>query len=455
MLIDLSKPWCIAEHAVKPYLRQYQHVLTAKANGADIRSYEPVEGMEQVMPKAIGFYTGTEPFEGAGFTLQDDVATIDIRGPIVRYGGMLCSLSGMTSTQDILTSVGNAFDHSAVTAIVLNIDSPGGEVTSLAEAADMIYSLRGQGKPIIAYADGACCSAAYWLASACDMVVAANNSMVGSIGCIMCIVEDDKAMEMQGLQEFEYVSSQSPNKNPEPGTENGDSAIQTLVDDNAQVFIDAVARYRGITPEDVVKNYGGGGVFIGKKAVAAGLADMIGDYDSLVEDLSNGVMPSAKQSLGEKIMSVFKKTGDAPEIEAAATVTGVSTEAFQQLQAQLEAANKRAVDAEAVAVQIKAAGRDKAVTDFMASVKPKVAPAATDVLKAIAVSAYDGTPVSLEALSAFFENMQAHGAMAEVPLDEAKNITAVDNPENAAAVNAVDDAAVQAALKKAGIKETK
>lgn len=453
MLIDFSKPWCIAEYAVDPYLRQYQHVLSMQAAGLDIRTYSPVDGIEKVTPKAISFTRGSQPFEGAAWTIKDGVANIDVRGPITRYGGMMSSLSGMSSTAQIMAQLGEAFAFEGTKAIVLNIDSPGGEATSIPEAAQMIYDMRNQGKPIVAYADGACCSAAYWLASACDMIVAAQGSTVGSIGAIVGLVDDTESMKMEGLKEFRYVSSVSPRKAPKPGTKIGDEDYQARADTLGEIFVEAVAKYRGVSADTVIKDFGQGGVFDGKGAVKAGLADMVGDYDSIVSDLSNSKMPSPRLSIGEKVMAMFKnKEEDTPLVAGQSTEISAMT---PEVAAQLAAYAKQNSELAAQLATIKAAGRDKAVTDFMASVKPKVAPAATDALKAIAVSAYDGTPVSLEALSAFFENMQSHGAMAEVPLDEAKNITAVDNPENAAALNAVDDAAVEAANKKARIKETK
>ena len=143
----------------------------------------------------------------------------------------------------------------------------------------MIYQARGT-KPIIAYASGACCSGAYWIASACDKILAADTAILGSIGVVSIFEKDDED------KTIEIVSSQSPNKRPDINTEEGKAKIQVRVDELAEVFIAKVARNRGISEDDVVNNFGAGDVSVGQHAVRNGLADGLSSFEAIITDLN-------------------------------------------------------------------------------------------------------------------------------------------------------------------------
>lgn len=143
----------------------------------------------------------------------------------------------------------------------------------------MIYQARGT-KPIIAYASGACCSGAYWIASACDKILAADTAILGSIGVVSIFEKDDED------KTIEIVSSQSPNKRPDINTEEGKAKIQARVDELAEVFIAKVARNRGISEDDVVNNFGAGDVSVGQYAVRNGLADGLASFEGIIADFN-------------------------------------------------------------------------------------------------------------------------------------------------------------------------
>ncbi|HEY6403773.1 MAG TPA: S49 family peptidase, partial [Blastocatellia bacterium] len=179
-----------------------------------------------------------------------------------------------------------ALDNPNVKSILLNIDSPGGEITGISEFAQMIYNARSR-KPITAYIGGLGASAAYWIASAAGEIVADATAMLGSIGVVAAVPNPDR----RSSRDVEFVSSQSPRKRPNPNTESGKSQIQEMVDDLAAVFIGAVARNRGVSVNTVMEKFGQGDVFVGKKAVAAGLADRLGSFEQIVSELASGRDP--------------------------------------------------------------------------------------------------------------------------------------------------------------------
>lgn len=212
-------------------------------------------------------------------SIRNGVAIIKVSGPLFRYANLMTRICGSTSYELLSQDFNKALQASDVKAILLDIDSPGGEVNGCSEVAGMIFKSRGV-KPIIAYASGSCCSGAYWIASACDKILAADTAVLGSIGVVSIFEKDDDDKTV------EIVSSQSPNKRPDVNTEAGKAKIQARVDELAEVFIAKVARNRGITAVDVVKNFGAGDVSVGQHAVRNGLADGLSSFEDIISSLN-------------------------------------------------------------------------------------------------------------------------------------------------------------------------
>jgi signal peptide peptidase SppA len=227
-------------------------------------------------------------------TMRDGVATIPLHGAMFRYADFFSRISGATSYQDAATDFGAALDDPTVKAIVLDIDSPGGEVNGCSEFATLVADARGR-KPIVAYVSHLGASAAYWIASAADEIVVSSTSLLGSIGCVLAIQDTSERDAARGIRTIEFVSSQTPDKRIDPNADEGRKKIQALVDSLAAVFIADVATYRGVTADDVVAKYGRGGILVGQAAVDAGLADRLGTYEALLAELRDrraGAPPS-------------------------------------------------------------------------------------------------------------------------------------------------------------------
>ena len=230
-------------------------------------------------PEAIAKEMGREMRNTNAVSIRDGVAVIKVSGPLFRYANLMTRICGATSYELLAQDFNKAVQNPNIKGILLDIDSPGGEVNGCSELSDMIYQARGT-KPIIAYASGACCSGAYWIASACDKILAADTAILGSIGVVSIFEKDDDGKTV------EIVSSQSPNKRPDVNTEAGKAKIQARVDELAEVFIAKVARNRGITAVDVVKNFGAGDVSVGQHAVRNGLADGLSSFEDIISSLN-------------------------------------------------------------------------------------------------------------------------------------------------------------------------
>lgn len=215
----------------------------------------------------------------------ENVAVIPITGPIFPRANLFTWLSGATSAEIVAQDLRTALDDKSVDAIILDIDSPGGAVAGVNELSGLIYEARHQ-KPVIAYASYQMASAAYWIGSAARSIVTERTGVLGSIGVVSRIEDTSGAEEKRGVRTFTVVSNVSPNKVLDPKVDAHRAQIQRMVDDMAQVFVETVARNRGVPVENVIRDYGQGGTFLGDAAVAAGMAERIGSLEPLIAELS-------------------------------------------------------------------------------------------------------------------------------------------------------------------------
>ena len=256
----------------------------ALALGLKVAAREPLPDPGPGRPEAVQARKG-RPVDGAETTEVQDreggVRVIPITGPISRYADWFVELCGGTTVEALARDLNAAVNDAKVRAILLYVDSPGGEATGIGELADMIRAANDDRKPVWAYVHGDAASAAYWLASAAGRVVMDASAYVGSIGVVWAW-----PTRKDNGRSIEFVSSQSPNKRPDVETEGGKAEVQRVVDDMADVFIAAVAKYRDVSPEAVVSDFGAGGILIGAKAVAAGMADAVGSFEGTLADLA-------------------------------------------------------------------------------------------------------------------------------------------------------------------------
>lgn len=217
--------------------------------------------------------------------VRDGVAVIPILGPIMAYASWLNDLCGVTSYDVIADAFNTAVADASVKAVLFAIDTPGGMVTDCPELAEMIRNARGT-KPIIAHVSGLCCSAGYWLASACDEIVVASTAVTGCLGVAMSVTDTSALEKAAGIKTIEIVSTQTPYKRPDVTTDDGRAQVLRMIDATAEVFLDDVALNRGVDRKVVDAKFGKGDVFVGKAAIEAGLADACHSFEHVIGELS-------------------------------------------------------------------------------------------------------------------------------------------------------------------------
>ena len=211
------------------------------------------------------------------------VAVLPIVGTIIPRGDMLAESSGAVSTQRITANFRAALADPAVSAIVLDVDSPGGSVFGVDELAGEIYKARGV-KPIVAVADYLAASAGYYLASAADELMVAPTGEVGSIGVFAMHADFSRALDQDGVTVNLISAGKFKTEgNPyAPLGEEARAAMQGRVNDYYGLFTNAVARQRGVSVADVRDGFGQGRVVGAAAAVGLGMADSIGTLEDAI-----------------------------------------------------------------------------------------------------------------------------------------------------------------------------
>ena len=218
-------------------------------------------------------------------TMRGDVAIVSVHGPVFKYGNLFTEISGAMSLSVLMKDFNAALENPNVKHILLDIDSPGGEANGVAEFANAIYNARSK-KNIVAYVGGLGASAGYWIASAAGRIYANETAFLGSIGVVTTYYDDKEKLAKEGVKEIEIVSASSPKKRPDVSTDSGRALIQAHVDALQEIFVETVARNRGVSTEKVLVDFGQGDVLIGAAAVAAGMADGIANLENVIESLT-------------------------------------------------------------------------------------------------------------------------------------------------------------------------
>ena len=287
----LLDPWVItpegmqlALEVVRPGLFPAARVGALEALGLrsqeDFAAWLETREAEALSARDAPILQGTK-----GVEVRSGVAIVSIKGPLARYADAFADISAMTSYARVRKDFQRCMDAPEVRAILFLIDSPGGEVNGCAELADAIYKARGV-KPMCAFIGGTGASGAYWLACAVGEIYCARTASLGSIGVVITMVDDSKADEMMGVRTIYVTSSQSPNKRIDPADDASISRVRARADAIAAVFVSDVAKYRGVAEKKVLDDFGQGDVMVGAAAVAAGLADGLSDFETVLADLA-------------------------------------------------------------------------------------------------------------------------------------------------------------------------
>jgi signal peptide peptidase SppA len=218
--------------------------------------------------------------------------TVDERGVgIIPVKGVLAYDAnrdhGEISYDSIVQAVQESERDPAVLVRVLDFDTPGGTVAGVQIAGHAI-ALSSQVKPIYAYTGNLMASAGYWLASQAMGIGAAETAAVGSIGVIMVHMDMSKMLEMFGLKVTAIAAGEMKAAGApwSPLSDRDRAYFQSRAETTREIFVDNVAKGRGVSVEKALEMAGEAAIFLGAEAKERGLIDIMSSRDEFISQIA-------------------------------------------------------------------------------------------------------------------------------------------------------------------------
>lgn len=349
------------------------------------------------MKQLAGGWDDDRQRQAKSYRVERGIAVLPVSGTLVHKFGYVKPLSGMTGYDGIATRLHQAIADPDVKGLLLDIDSPGGEVAGAFDTTDLIARAREQ-KPVWALASDAACSAAYLIASACTRRLITQTGAVGSIGVLVAHRSVEKALELAGVDvTLIYSGAHKVDGNPfEQLPEAVREHIQTSIDSTRDQFAQKVAGYTGLKKSRVLATEAA--VYIGGDAIKAGLADEIVNYADAI-----GVMADALKTRTERFImpgtetTIASATTTTTEGALAVATTDVAQDKFNADQIRAEATTNELARVMAIIGCPEAKGREEQAR-ALAGVPGMTLEQAQVVLAAAPQTAQARTETTLDAL---------------------------------------------------------
>ncbi len=343
------------------------------------------------------------------------IFTMCIEGPLVHKPDM-SGWSYWENYEDIADCFTALIHDDDVDAVVLKINSPGGEVSGLFETIKIMTAAKvSSGKPVVAYIDEDCYSAAYALAMVADDIVVPPTGNVGSIGVITVMAECTEANKKAGIR-VEVIKSGDLKADGHPNVELTDDAIartQAKVDELAVMFFDLVADTRGI-PSSKIAGFQAG-TFTGDAAVKSGLADIVMSFADCLTLLESSVRD---QTVGSNLTHGSKPTSSGVQMSGRLTAKKALDDAKIALAAAKTDTEKATALAAVTSAEVKYKHVKKTVETIESEDEPEPsddeeedAEAAPDSESAKALSGSSGLEAMVRKLTGKSSNEEMAGAL--------------------------------------------
>ncbi|AGF74834.1 phage protein [Bartonella australis AUST/NH1] len=237
------------------------------------------------------------------YVVQNNVAILPVHGTLVRRGAWLGASSGLTSYEGLSASFREAIQQSDVRAVLLDIDSGGGEAGGVFDLVEEFRALSQQyNKPIWAHANELACSAAYAIACSAAQIWIARTAVVGSIGVVCAHLDQSRADEKSGYK-WTFIFEGDHKLHGNPHEPLADTALKKMQADCTllyDMFVDLVAQSRSMSSAAIRETKAE--TFIGTQAIELGLADVQGTLAQALEALMDSIsLPPISTEEGQKI----------------------------------------------------------------------------------------------------------------------------------------------------------
>jgi protease-4 len=291
-----ASPWAISPEHAQSYMPMLAGLLTNNTplvtgqNLAELRAEAAPKDFEATMRGGKTAFAARSAAAGATSGGSSDgiiVRVMSIAGPVMK-ADQECGPRGLMSMANDLQRAAKDID---ISAVLMKVDSPGGQVFGTQSVVDGVKACQAAGKPVVALCeDGLMCSAAYWIGSAADTIIATHETCtIGSIGVMASWADVQPALEKMGVKFHEVYAEQSTEKNADFGkAAKGDySAVQANLTAIAAGFLGDVRANRGSRLDAKLFEKSGasaGKTFFASQAGDIGLIDAMGSLqDALGE----------------------------------------------------------------------------------------------------------------------------------------------------------------------------
>ena len=235
-------------------------------------------------------------------SLGKRVAVVDIIGPIY-------------SSENVVRQIKKYAKDESVPAIVLRVDSPGGAVAPSQEIYSQLEKARNDGKVIVVSMGSVAASGALYLAMAADTIIANPGTLTGSIGVIIEFPTIEELAKKIGVRSEVVKSGELKNTGSmwHTPTEQERAHLQSVIDDAYAQFVEAVARGRRMSEEEV-RTFADGSIFTGRQALDMHLVDALGDFEDAVNTAAKmaglNVPPKTVKEIPHRRATVWDLVGE-------------------------------------------------------------------------------------------------------------------------------------------------
>lgn len=278
-----------------------------------------IEGALGPLPADASRFVGTtrrETRSGGMAPIKNGVAIITIEGSLVNRGAWIGTDSGLVSYEGIAAQLRDVRDDQEVKAVILDIDSPGGEATGMYAVAQLVKEVNAV-KPVVAVVNDMAASAGYGIAANAREIIVSPTSIVGSIGVVMTHIDRSGEMANKGLKAtFIYAGAHKVDGNAYgPLSDSVRADLQNEVAKFYDQFVGLVAGGRGKKLDADMARATEARVYLGQEAVDKGLADRVASFDAILAELSK--TPTAKVAKSKGVTSMSGNTEATPQAENA------------------------------------------------------------------------------------------------------------------------------------------
>jgi len=255
-----------------------------------------------------------------------NAAKVTVSGPIQRTRSRSSSLSGGTAciADEIVEQIEAADDDAAVEALLIELNTPGGEVLPSDDIRRAAVDFEG---PTIAYATDTCASGGYWIASGCDELWARDASLVGSIGVVgsrpnAAGLADKLGLSYEQFTAGEFKDAGVPLREIE---ESEREYLQGIIDDYYDQFVETVSEGRNMDPQAIRDTEAR--IYLGSDALELGLVDELGTQSDVEDRIGDLIDAEVETHEFEPDRSVAERLGLGAERVAFAAGNGVANTA--------------------------------------------------------------------------------------------------------------------------------